>query len=283
MKQIKKAISFLLVMTLLVIFAFTDHVSAAKTVSLNKTSGTIKVGDTLKLKLKNAKGKISWSSSNKKVASVTSKGKVTALKAGKTNIIAENEGKKYKCVLKVKSKKENTEQTKQPKKTTVTLSQTAAVLEMGSQIALSVSVNPVSLTDQVVWTSSDESVATVLNGIVTGVNAGTCIISATVNGSSASCTVQVNQAYGTVTGTVTYYYNYKIGSLPDTGSMVSLLGNGEYKTAIVDGNGNYTISNVPVGSYKITIYSSNSTVFSYSENITISANQTVNVSHEFYK
>lgn len=279
MKRIKKVVSFLLVMAILVAFIFTDQVSAAKTISLNKTSGTISVGDTLKLKLKNAKGKISWSSSNKKVASVTSKGKVTALKAGKTTIVAKNEGKKYKCVLKVKSKKENKDQTA---KVTVTLSQTAAILEMGGQIALSISVNPTSLTDQVVWKSSDESVATVQNGIVTGVNAGTCNITATVKGVSASCAVQVNQAYGTITGTVTYYYNYKIGSLPDTGSMVSLLGNGEYKTAIVDGNGNYTISNVPVGSYKITIYSSNSTVFSYSENITISANQTVNVSHEFY-
>lgn len=43
------------------------------------------------------------------------------------------------------------------------------------------------------WSSSDETVATVKNGVVTGKKAGTAIITATVAGKSASCTVTVTE------------------------------------------------------------------------------------------
>ena len=80
--------------------------SAAKKktkIRLNKTKVSVTAHQTIKLKLKNAKAKkVKWSSSNKKVATVSGKGKVSALKKGKVTITAKYKGKKYKCSIKVK-------------------------------------------------------------------------------------------------------------------------------------------------------------------------------------
>ncbi len=45
----------------------------------------------------------------------------------------------------------------------------------------------------IVWTTSDPAIATVENGVVAGVSAGTATITATVKGSSATCVVTVTE------------------------------------------------------------------------------------------
>lgn len=77
--------------------------AAAKVVKLNMTKADLFNGKTLQLKLVNAKGTVTWKSSDKKIASVTSKGKVKGLKPGKATITATNAGKKYTCKVTVKS------------------------------------------------------------------------------------------------------------------------------------------------------------------------------------
>lgn len=52
---------------------------AAKKAKISKTKATLYVKNTLKLKVKGAKKKVTWSSSNKKVVKVSSKGIVTAM------------------------------------------------------------------------------------------------------------------------------------------------------------------------------------------------------------
>ena len=76
-------------------------ISASK-IKLNKSNLTMTTGQTYKLIVKNNKKPVKWSSSKKKVASVTKKGKVTAKKKGKTNITAKVAGKKLVCKVKVK-------------------------------------------------------------------------------------------------------------------------------------------------------------------------------------
>lgn len=82
-------------------------VSAAAKPSLNKTKLTMTVGDTATLKVKNApkKEKITWTSKKKTVATVSSKGKVTAKKEGKTVVSAtlKKAGKTLKCNVTVKA------------------------------------------------------------------------------------------------------------------------------------------------------------------------------------
>lgn len=60
----------------------------AATVKLNSTSKKMYIDDTYTLKVTGTKKHIMWSSSNKKIATVSSKGKITAKKAGDVTITA---------------------------------------------------------------------------------------------------------------------------------------------------------------------------------------------------
>jgi predicted secreted protein len=76
---------------------------SSKKIYLSKKSAKLKKGQTLKLKLKNAKAsQVKWSTSKKKVATVSKKGVVKAKKKGKATITAKYKGKKYKCKIIVK-------------------------------------------------------------------------------------------------------------------------------------------------------------------------------------
>ena len=79
----------MIVLVLAITFSITpESVFAAKTVKLNRTKATIYVGKKVQLKLINNKKKIKWSTSNKKIATVSKKGKVKGIKSGKATIIA---------------------------------------------------------------------------------------------------------------------------------------------------------------------------------------------------
>lgn len=76
---------------------------AAAKMQISKKKATVTKGKTIKLRIKNAKGKkVRWSSSKKKIATVK-KGKVTAKKAGKTTITAKVGKKKFRCKVTVKN------------------------------------------------------------------------------------------------------------------------------------------------------------------------------------
>ena len=56
-------------------------------------------------------------------------------------------------------------------------------------------MEPENATDKaIVWTSSDNAVATVENGVVTAVKAGTATITAACGSAKAECTVTVSAA-----------------------------------------------------------------------------------------
>lgn len=76
-------------------------------VRLSSKSAHLAPGDTLKLKVKGTKKKVKWSSSNKKVCTVSKKGKVKAKKIGKATIVARVKGKKLKCKIIVEPKRVN--------------------------------------------------------------------------------------------------------------------------------------------------------------------------------
>ncbi|MCH5304609.1 MAG: leucine-rich repeat protein, partial [Ruminococcus sp.] len=73
-----------------------------KNPKLNTSKKTLKKGKTFTIKITGKVGKAKFTSSNKKVAKVNSKGKVTAKKKGKANITVNTNGIKLKCRITVK-------------------------------------------------------------------------------------------------------------------------------------------------------------------------------------
>lgn len=85
----------------------------------------------------------------------------------------------------------------------VTLDQSTLTLTAGGDAAtLTAIVSPDDATDKTVtWSSDNEAVATVVDGVVTPVAKGTATITATAGGKSDTCTVTVKQLYSiTITG-----------------------------------------------------------------------------------
>ena len=74
----------------------------------------------------------------------------------------------------------------------VSISQTSLSLEIGATASLTATVSPSDATNKTVsWTSSNSTVATVSNGVVTAVSEGSATITAMAGGKSASCLVTV--------------------------------------------------------------------------------------------
>ena len=101
MKKKAKIISMILVMACIFTMLLPSNVEAA-TIKICKKSKTMYVGDSYTLYVVGTSKKAKWSSSNKKVATVSSKGKIKAKKVGKCTIKAKIGKKTYSCKLTVK-------------------------------------------------------------------------------------------------------------------------------------------------------------------------------------
>lgn len=77
--------------------------------------------------------------------------------------------------------------------TGVTLDKTTAEMKVGDELTLTATIQPDGSTGEIVWTSSDESVATVENGKVVAKKAGTVTITAKVGDKTATCSVTVTE------------------------------------------------------------------------------------------
>ena len=93
MKKKAKIISMILVMACIFTMLLPSNVEAA-TIKICKKSKTMYVGDSYTLYVVGTSKKAKWSSSNKKVATVSSKGKIKAKKVVKCTIKAKI-GKKH--------------------------------------------------------------------------------------------------------------------------------------------------------------------------------------------
>lgn len=166
-------------------------VQAASPVISKKTI-TLTVGKSITLKVKNAKGKIKWKSSNSKIASVSKRGKVTGKKTGKAKITATVNKRNYNCTVIVKADRKVT------KVTNVKLNKKNITLKAGKVYTLKASVSPSKASNKaLVWKSSNNSIASVNSkGVVSAKKAGTVTITATAKDGSkkkASCKVTVKK------------------------------------------------------------------------------------------
>ena len=80
--------------------------------------------------------------------------------------------------------------------TGVTLDQSTLSLDLGSVASLTATITPDNATDKTAaWTSSDENIVTVKDGVVTAVGYGTAVVTVKVGAVEASCTVTVPYPY----------------------------------------------------------------------------------------
>lgn len=148
------------------------EVQAAK-IGLSKTKLTLVKGQKYTLKVTGTASKAKWYTSNKSVATVNSKGLVTAKKAGKVKIAANVKGKKYYCSVTV----ENPE-----------LDCIALDMFPGE----SYQIHVVGSKQKVTWKSSNSKIASVNNkGKVLAKKVGYAVIYAKVGIKTLKCEVAV--------------------------------------------------------------------------------------------
>jgi len=181
----KKRWMFLVAMLIAVMML---PITASAAVKLNKKSVTLDIGKTVQLKIKGTKSKVKWSSTNKNVATVSKKGKVSAKSAGNATIKAKVGTKTLKCKVTV-----NVPATPAPAPTSSpapepSLSATKLDLIAGEQKQLTLN----NASGNVAWSSSNFRIADVASdGTVYAKFYGSCMIKATCNGKSYSCNVSV--------------------------------------------------------------------------------------------
>ncbi len=162
-------------------------------VKANPTSATVKIGSTAQITASvlpdNATDKsVTWTSSDPSVATVDSNGVITGLKEGTTTItITSSNGKKATCVVTVSPNVIPVD--------SITLDHSSTTIKVDETLSINATVLPEDATDKnIIWTSSDPSVATVdSSGVVKGLKEGTVTITAkTIDGTKeATCTVKV--------------------------------------------------------------------------------------------
>lgn len=178
MKRVKKFIiatfmTLAIMAPAVMVLEGTTITSYAKSAKLSKKKATLKVGNSLTLKLQNCKQKVKWTSSNSKIAKVNSRGKIVAKGAGTAKVQAKVGKSKYTCKVNVNFKD--------------------ITLTAGKKTKLT--VNGISAS-KVKWSSSNKSIATVSKGKITAKAAGTTTITAKVgnNKYKAKINVKAKQA-----------------------------------------------------------------------------------------
>lgn len=156
------------------------------TVELNRETVALYVGEETALTAvvtrdgEEIETSVAWSSSDTSVATV-SDGKVSALKAGTATITATAEKASAKCVVTV------TDPT-----FTISLDKNEAALFIGETLTLNATASDGNEYNYV-WISSDATVATVTNGVVTALAEGSATITAKCYALTATCVITVSE------------------------------------------------------------------------------------------
>ncbi len=167
-------------------------------VKINPTSAQVKVGETVTLTATSSEGRaIIWVSGDEEIATVDG-GVVTGISAGTTTITANDGKKQASCELTV-IPDESAEPPvgPDPDVPKVTISSSKITIQEGKSATLTAKATDDS---PITWRSSDDSIATVVRGRVTGVREGSAVITASSEtAGSAVCKVTVSPAPKVVT------------------------------------------------------------------------------------
>lgn len=202
--------------------------SSISFIFLSKYKATADIGDEFYLTAVTSNGKAAtWKSSDSKIASVNTYGKIIAKKAGIVLITANIKNAKASCQITVN-------------KTEVILNTNTAMIERGETCKLSATTSNKS---NVTWKSSKKSIATVNDyGTVIGIKPGQTMITAKADGTTSSCVITVKSPTVKLDKTTLQLYR---GQSYQLSAKVSSNVNPIWKTnkksvAIVNANGSVT-------------------------------------------
>ncbi len=236
--------------------AFDDIVDTITGITISTTDLVLYVGESKTVSAYRNGKKVSaaWSSANSGIATVTSAGKVTGKKAGKTTVTATVNGHKVTCNVTVKNK------------ITIKLNKSLIVLQVGEKYVLKATVTGTS--SKVKWSSSRPGIASVnSSGVVTGVKPGTCYVYAKVGGKSARCKVRVKNssrpAYAIYFTFSPSKFSRTLEMIDESGHRIATNEGGviEKSAAYVKRSGNYWYVTPAFKGYKNTVTSA--TVYVY--------------------
>ena len=166
------------------VVSYTTKTIPAEQVILSDDELAMSVGNTYTLTAQvlpeNTTDILSWENSNPKIVELSQNGELKAIKQGQAIITAKAGTKTAVCLVTVGAVAES-----------VALDKTEMTIARGETVQLSATVTPADVAEPVTWTSSNEEVASVSDGRVTGVNAGKATITAAIGDKSASCDVTV--------------------------------------------------------------------------------------------
>ena len=198
-----------------ILFHYTDDYTveanmtgnAVQSMTMIPETLTVETGKTGELRVSieptqlNGSVPVVWTSSETAIASVDKNGVVTGLAEGEATITAKSEATGFSATAKVTVVAGEAVIAVE----SVTVSPTSLSLKEGETGTLTATVLPENATAKdVQWTSSNEAVATVKDGVVTAVKAGTATITATAGGKSAVAAVTVEAEEQQDTDEVTY-------------------------------------------------------------------------------
>ena len=155
------------------------------TITLDKSNLSLKEGEQSQLVATTSEpATVTWSTSSEEFATVTQEGLVYAVKEGNATITASANNKSATCLVTI---------TKEvvppgPGEFTITLDYNRLQLKVGEHQQITATTSEPAT---VSWTSSKENVASVVDGYVTALEEGTTTITASANGESATCEVEV--------------------------------------------------------------------------------------------
>ncbi len=168
--------------------AATSTVKSITVKNLPSNTLTLKAGKTFTLKTNTTSGNLKFSTSNKKIVTVSSAGKIKAVKKGSANItISLKSNAKIKKVVKV---------TVGQPATRVKVNKSALTIKKGGSAVIKATVGPNTASNKkVIWKSSNSKIAKVSStGRIRAVKGGTATITAVAadgSGKKAVCRVTV--------------------------------------------------------------------------------------------
>ncbi len=246
MKSIKKSCithtkQSLVILALLALFTTTlfhtqsQHIHAKTTsdstypfIILTSYDETLAIGDSIYVVAFTSTGaRATWKSSDSKIASVNTYGKVLAKKSGTVTITAKINGAESSCKITVN-------------KTTISLNETNISLEHGETFLLKSST---STGAPVTYKANKKSIATVdQNGLVTGMKPGEAIITITADGTSETCKVKVKSPQVSLNKTTLSLYRGQtyLLSANVSSNLTPKWKTNKKSVAIVDETGNVT-------------------------------------------